>query len=164
MGEGVRPFFSTKPSMTNHVNSRIVIPKLSVSYVYANFCHFPLEIFCLRISDCSGVHLNSQINVYYCLVITPWKCEYCLMWVRNKLNKLILFGSNSLKVWKCQYCITWTLKKSFYYSLVRKELSENVSITLEKFVVLFASNSLKILVLFHRNSGNVCSTVCQKLF
>ena len=42
-------------------------------------------------------------------------------------------------------------EKTFYYSLIWKELSENVRLfdtgTLEKGVVLFASNSLKISVL-----------------
>ena len=55
--------------------------------VYANFSHFQLSIFRLRI---------------FCLFKCPFrlskilcKCEYCLIWV---LNKSILFGSNSLKV------------------------------------------------------------------
>ena len=42
-------------------------------------------------------------------------------------------------------------EKSFYHSLIWKELTENVSIAwykLEKHVVLFTSNSLKIPVLF----------------
>ena len=49
-------------------------------------------------------------------------------------------------------------EKSFYYSLIWKKLSENVSIVwcLEKFVVLFESNSLKVSVMFHMNSLKMC--------
>ena len=50
-----------------------------------------------------------------------WKCEYCLIWI---LNKSILFGSNSLKV--SLLCGMYS-GKTFYYSLIWKELSENVS-------------------------------------
>ena len=71
---------------------------------------------------CSSVHWNSQKSVSYYLIITLWKCEYCLVWV---LNKSILFGGNSLKV--SLLCDMYS-EKSFYYSLIWKELSENVSI------------------------------------
>ena len=72
------------------------------------FRTFTLE-FCLsEFSVCSSVHWNSQKRVYYCKVLTQWKCEYCLMW---PLKNSILFGSNSL--WKRQYCVIWTLKKHF---------------------------------------------------
>ena len=46
-------------------------------------------------SVCSIFHWNSQKMVYCYLVLTLWKCEYCLIWA---LSKSILFGSNSLKV------------------------------------------------------------------
>ena len=121
-------------------------------------------------SVCSSVHSNSQKSVYYCLVITLWKCEYCLIWA---LNKSILFGSNSLKV--SVLCDT-NSEKNFYYSLIWKELSENVSIvwyklwksvqyclpatlskcfyclimiwSLGKFVALFASNSESVSIVW----------------
>ena len=130
-----------------------------------------------------SVHWNSQKSVHYCLVITLWKCEYCLIWA---LNKSILFDCNSLRV---SVLCDMNSEKRFYYSLVWKELSDNVSIpwyklwesvwyclpvtlwkcqccliviwNLEKFVVLFASNSLKIAVLFDVSSRKVRSIVCQ---
>ena len=143
--------------------------KLSVSCVYANFSHFYLGIFCLRIfylSKCPD-----------CLVITLWKCEYCLIWA---LNKLILFGSNALKVSILCYMYS---EKSFFYSLIWKELSENVSVawyklwksvyyclpvtlwkyqycltwTLKMCLLLFVSNSLKVSVVFDMNSEKVFS-------
>ena len=46
-------------------------------------------------SVCLSVHWNSQKSVLYCLVITLWKCKYCLIWA---LNKSILSGSNFRKV------------------------------------------------------------------
>ena len=53
--------------------------------------------------------------------------------------------------------------KKFYYSLIWNELSENVNIDLyklwKKCAVLFASNSLKMSVLFDANSGNLWSVV-----
>ena len=83
--------------------------------------------------------LSKKCFFYNCLVITPWKCEYCLIWV---LNKSILFGNNSLKV--SLLCDMYS-EKSFYYSLICKELSENVSIVwcLETCVALFGRNSIK---------------------
>ena len=56
------------------------------------------------------------------MVITLWKCEYCLVWA---LNKSILFGSNSLKV---SVLCDMDSEKRFYYSLMWKELSESVII------------------------------------
>ena len=47
-GGGGMPFSSIKPSLTNHVNSRIADGKI-ISCVYANFSHFYLVIFHLRI-------------------------------------------------------------------------------------------------------------------
>ena len=62
-------------------------------------------------SVCSSVHSNSQKSVYYCLIITLRKCEYCLIWA---LNKSILFGSYSLTVSvSCQM----NSEQKFYYSL-----------------------------------------------
>ena len=58
----------------------------------------------------------------------------------SALKKSILFGSNSLKV---LVLCDMNTEKSFYYSLVWKEPSENVSIDI--------------------NSGEVCSIVCQYL-
>ena len=48
-GGRVSPFASIKPSVTNHINSRIVMVKLSISSVYDNFCHSYLGIFHMRI-------------------------------------------------------------------------------------------------------------------
>ena len=92
---------------------------------------------------CWSVRSNSQKSVYYYLVITLWKCEYCLIWV---LNKSIMFASNSLKV--SLLCDMYS-EKIFYYSLIWKELSEKVIIVwcLEKCVVLFGSNSMEVSVL-----------------
>ena len=59
-----------------------------------------------------------------------------------------MFGSNSLKV---SVLCGIDFEKGFYYSLIWKELSENVSIaliyTLEKCVVLFANSSVKMSLL-----------------
>ena len=63
--------------------------KLSVSCAYANFSHFE------NFLSVQMPHSNSQKTVYYCLVITLWKSEYCLIWA---LNKSTLFDSNSLKM------------------------------------------------------------------
>ena len=52
--------------------------KLSASCLHANF---------------SLLIGNFQKNVYYCLAITLWKCEYYFIWA---LSKSILFGSDSL--------------------------------------------------------------------
>ena len=76
----------------------------------------------------SSVHSKFQESSYYYLVITLWKCEYCLIWV---LNKSILFGSNSVKV--SLLCDMYS-KKSFYYSVIWKKLS--IVWCLEKCVVL----------------------------
>ena len=65
---------------------------------------------------------TSQKSVYCYMVITLWKCEYCLVWA---LNKSILFGSNSLKV---SVLCDMDSEKRFYYSLMWKELSESVII------------------------------------
>ena len=53
---------------------------------------------------------------------TQWKGEYCLIWAQSKS---ILFGSNSLKV---SVLCNENSEKHFYYSLIWKERSENVSI------------------------------------
>ena len=114
-------------------------------------------------SVCWSVCWNSQKSVYYCLVITLWKCEYCLIWA---LNKSILFGSNYLK----ELVLSDTnSEKRFYYSLIWKDKcavlfasnSENVSIAwcLKKCVVLFGSNSIKVPVMFDMNSENVFTLV-----
>ena len=42
------------------------------------FSHFYLGIFC------PSVHWNSQKSVYYCVKITLWNCECCLIWAQNK--------------------------------------------------------------------------------
>ena len=73
---GTRPFSSIKPSMTNHVNSRMVAGKIMCeSCVHANFSHFYLGIFSLRI-----------FCQFECPLILSKKC-------------LLLFGNNSVKVW-----------------------------------------------------------------
>ena len=130
--------------------------KLSTSCVHANFLHFYLGIFSLRIFclyKCP-MKLSEKCLLYHCLVITLWKCEYCLIWA---LNKSMLFGSNYQKV---SVLSDTNSEKRFYYSLIWKELSENVSIAwykLWKSVVLCGSNSLKMPALFDVNSGKVCS-------
>ena len=127
------------------------------------FFTFSWEFSAWEFFYCSSVHSKFQESFYYYLVITQWKWEYCLIWV---LNKSTLFDSNSLKV--SLLCDMYS-EKSFYCSLIWKELSENVSISwyilcgivykqlsenvsivwcLEKFVVLFGSSSMKVSVLF----------------
>ena len=83
------------------------------------FLSFTWEFSLLELSVSSNAHWNSQKSIYYWLVITLWKCEYCLI---RALNKSILFGSNSLKL------VSYELWKTFYYSSVCKEPYENVSI------------------------------------
>ena len=55
--------------------------------------------------------------------------------------------------------------KNFYYSLIWKELSENVSIAwcLEKYVVLFEITSIRMPVMFDMNFENLFTLVCYKL-
>ena len=97
-----------EPCSSNWITSPIVF-----AVVYGALSYF------------SNGHWNSQKHVYYCLVRTLWKCEYCLIWSVNTvwywaLNKSILFGSNSLKV----SVLRDVNSESFYYSLIWKELSE----------------------------------------
>ena len=70
----------------------------------------------------------------------------------------MLFGSNYQKV---SVLSDTNSEKRFYYSLIWKELSENVSIAwcLKKCVVLFGSNSIKVPVMFDMNSENVFTLV-----
>ena len=98
---------------------------------------------------------ETQKGVYFCLVITLWKCEYCFTWA---LNNSVLFGSNSLKV---SLLCDMNSEKTFFYSLIWKKFSEKFSIGwyLEKCVVLFGSNSLKVPVMFDMNSENVFTPV-----
>ena len=151
-GREARPFSSIKPSTTNHVNSRIVDEKIMfdvcmsveklmlilIILIYITLCFdiilmsmltfltFTYE-FCLwEFSACSSVHSDSQKSVYCCLVITLWKCGYCLIWA---LNKSILFGCNSPKV---LVLCNMNIEKTFYYSLIWKELYQNVSIAWHK--------------------------------
>ena len=70
---------------------------------------------------CSSIHWNLKKSLYYCLIITLWKCEYYLIWA---LNTSILFDSNSESVSMCDM----NSEKTFYDSLIWKELPENVSI------------------------------------
>ena len=60
-----RPFSSIKPSITNHVNSRIVDDKNMFHVCMLTFLTFTWEF-----SACSSFHWNSQKSVYYCWVIT----------------------------------------------------------------------------------------------
>ena len=123
-----RPFYSMKLSMTNHVNSRIVDGKIICficgcwlfSLLLGDFLTWGFSLW--KFSVCSIVHWNSQKSSYCCLVITFSTCEYCLIWA---LNKSILFGINSLKV---SVLCDMNSEKGFYYSLISKELYENVSI------------------------------------
>ena len=97
--------------------------KLSASCVHANFLHFYLGIFSLRIFCLYKCPLKlSKKCLLYCLLITLWKCEYCLIWA---LSKSILFGSNSLKV---SVLCDKNSEKMFYYCLIRKKLCEKFSI------------------------------------
>ena len=57
--------------------------------------------------------LNSYKSVYYCLVITPWKCQYCLIWTLIEVFTIIC--SNSLKV---SLLFDMNSGKSVYYYLV----------------------------------------------
>ena len=104
-------FFSIKPSMTNHVNSRLVDGKLSASCVHTNFSLFYLGIFSLRI--------------------------FCLFRFLLKLSKeyLLLFCNNPMKVWirfdmssKLSLLCDTNSEKTFCNSLIWKEPSKNVSI------------------------------------
>ena len=140
---------------------------LSVSCVYANFSlgNFPFENFL-------SVQVSIQ-TIKKVFIIVWWKlCESVdTVWYQLWISQFCLL----VTLWKCQYCVIWTLKKSFYYSLIWKELSKNATIVwyklwisvqycltvtlwkyqyclimiwnLEKFL-LFASNSLKMSVLF----------------
>ena len=120
--------------------------------IHANFSQFYLGIFSMKIFylfKCPWKLSNK------CLLLfgnnSNSKCEYCLIWARNKS---VLFGSNSLKL---SVLCDMNSEKTFYYILIWKELYESVSIawqTLENCVVLFASNSLKMSVLF-----NACKSV-----
>ena len=131
------------------------------------FHTFTWEFSLWEYSVCSSVHWNSQKGIYYCLVITLWKFEYCLIWA---LNKSILFVSISLKL---SVLCDMNSEKGFYYSLIYsvlldiysgktcsivcKKPSEDVTIAWyrERCVVLFGSNSLKLPVMFDMNSENV---------
>ena len=86
------------------------------------FLTFGREFSVWELFVCSSAS-NSSKSFYFCLVVTPWKYEYCLIWV---LNKSILFGRNSLKV-----------------SLLCDMYSENFFT-----IVQFGRKSLKISVLF----------------
>ena len=70
-----------------------------------------------------------------------------MLFVSNYLKVSVLYDTNS--------------EKSFYYNLIWKELSENVSIAwcLEKCVVLFGSNSIRVPVMFDMNSENLFTLV-----
>ena len=116
----------------------------------------------------SSVHWNFQKRVYCCLVITLWKCQYWLIWA---LNKSVLFGSNSLKV--SIFC-DMNSKKTCY-SLIWKELSENVSIVWYKLwksvyycvpvtlclVTLKRWDGVMSVLFDDLSSEKVCSIVCQ---
>ena len=129
------PVFSfIKASMTNHVNSVIADGKIICCMLI--FLNFTWEFSLCEISVCSSVQWNSQKIVYYCLVITLWKWEYCLIWA---LNKSVLFDSNSLKL-----------------SVLCDMNSEKLFT-----IVWFGRNPMKMSVLLDINSGKVCSIVCQ---
>ena len=125
---------SKKKSNCNFYNFSLLVPYLnkfllvciwSQNYLLhvciLSFHTFTWEFSLKEFFVCSSVHQNTQKSVYYCLVITPWKYKYCLIWA---LNKSILFGSNSLKV----PILYMNSEKTFYYSLIWKELCGNVSI------------------------------------
>ena len=83
--------------------------KESASCVHANISHFYFGIFSLRI---------------FCLFkfsLKLWK--KCLLLL--DINSVTLFGSNSLKV---LILCDRNSEKSFYFSSILKELSENVSV------------------------------------
>ena len=70
VGLGDRSFSSIKPSMTNHVNSRIVDGKIMFHVCTLTFLTFTWEFSVWEFSVCSSFHWNSQKSVYYCFVIT----------------------------------------------------------------------------------------------
>ena len=128
------PFCLINPSMTNHVNSRIVDGKIMFNMCMLTFITFTFEFSVLEFSVWSSVHSNSPKSVYCCLLITLWKCEYGFIWL---LGKSILFGTNSLKV---------------------SVLCDGNS---EKVCSIFGSNSLKLSILFDMKSEKVCTIVAS---
>ena len=86
-----RPFSSIKPSSYKLKNCWWRNYLLHVSML--TFHTFAWEFSLFKVY--SIILWNSQRRTYCCLVITLWKCEYCLIWA---LSKSILFGSNSMKV------------------------------------------------------------------
>ena len=86
---------------------------------------FTWECFVWQLSNYLFKCPVSQKIVYYYLLITLQKCEYCLI---SDLNGSILFGTNCLKV---SVLCSMNCGKSFHYSLVWKELSENIRIAQE---------------------------------
>ena len=67
------------------------------------FLTFTWEVFVWEFSVCSSVHSNSQKSVYYCLLITLWKTVWYELWVSEYY--LVVTP------WKCNCCVIWTLKK-----------------------------------------------------
>ena len=65
------------------------------NYLYyvcmVTFLTFTWEFSLWKFYVSSSVHWKSRKSVYYCLEISLWKSECCLIWA---LNKSILFGSN----------------------------------------------------------------------
>ena len=73
--------------------------------------------------------LNSYKSVYYCLVITLWKCQYCFIWILIKVFTIIC--SNSLKV-----SLLFDMNSGKVFTII-------------------CSNSLKVSLLFDMNSRKI---------
>ena len=117
-----RPFLSIKPVLTTYINSRIVNDKIMFHLCMLTFITFTWEFSIWEFSLSASDHSNSHESVYYCLLITDWKWECCLIWA---LNKSISFVSNSLKV---SVFSDMNSEKSLYYSLIGEGFSESVRI------------------------------------
>ena len=62
---------------------------------------------------CVLFYMNSEKSVQYYLEVTPWKCQYCLIWTLIEVFTIIC--SNSLKV---SLLFDMNSGKSVYYYLV----------------------------------------------
>ena len=90
------------------------------------FLTFGREFSVWELFVCSSAS-NSSKSFYFCLVVTLWKYEYCLIWV---LNKSILFGRNSLKV--SLLCDMYSEKFFTIVQFGRKSLKISVLLMSEK--------------------------------
>ena len=106
-----------------------------VSCVYANFSHFYLGMFCLRIFCLFKVSIQTLKSVHFCLAINLWKCECCLIWAQNKS---ILLGSNSLVLSvSIMWYILWKKVLVFRFSFVLVFLQTMLICSVECFYIFF---------------------------